>query len=589
VIAVAAGAGLGGVTVAIRSATIAVAADLSPSVVTIWKRILRAFVAVGAARCTARVGAPLPASLDLLAVAAPVQGAAILATASATAVAIVTRDRRRRALAMLAAPVLAAVALAMLATRVHVPSIGPAIAAAGAAGLVAVAVLTWLVHRRPDLLPVLAVGALAFRVPVSVSGSAANLLLPLYAVIAAGTLSYAWRWLRAARDDEDEPPTPKLLWWLKLAFAAVVVVYGAQSVYSTDVEPALKNVCLFYVPFALLFLLLLEVRWTPSLLRTSLGVTVVLALAFAAIGCVEFATGHLLITNAKVVEANDLLPYFRVNSLFFDPNIYGRYLALTMIVLATVLLWTRRRREAIAIACALTLLWVGLVFSLSQSSFAALLLGLAVLAALRWSPWPVLAGIGVAAIVALAVVLLVPAVLNLETGKQNWLDRATSGRANLVGGALEMVRDRPLWGYGSGAFTEQYRERERVSSEKVAAASHTIPLTVTAEQGVVGLGAYLALVAVSLALLFRGLRAAVGSAPWPGAIAVARTGIAAAYAALLLHTLVYAAYLEDPLTWVLLAIAASLRAEPPEGSDPASAAGSDGLDRSYTGAGVRAA
>ena len=112
--------------------------------------------------------------------------------------------------------------------------------------------------------------------------------------------------------------------------------------------------------------------------------TVGLALVFAAIGCVEFATGHLLITNAKVVEANDLLPYFRVNSLFFDPNIYGRYLALTMILLAAVLLWTRRRREAILIALALGLLWAGLVFSLSQSSFAALLLGLGVLAALRW-------------------------------------------------------------------------------------------------------------------------------------------------------------------------------------------------------------
>jgi O-antigen ligase len=343
------------------------------------------------------------------------------------------------------------------------------------------------------------------------------------------------------------------------------------------------------MPFALLFLLLLEVRWTPSLLRTSFAVTVVLALVFAAIGCVEFATGHLLITNAKVVEANDLLPYFRVNSLFFDPNIFGRYLALTMILLATVLLWTRRRREAIVIACALALLWAGLVFSLSQSSFAALLLGLGVLAALRWSPWPVLAGAAVPAIAAVALVLLAPSALNLETGDQSGLDRATSGRANLIGGALDMIRERPLWGYGSGAFTEEYRERERVSSDKVAAASHTIPLTVTAEQGVVGLAAYLALVAVSLALLFRGLRSAVRSARWPGVVTVARAGIAAAYAALLLHTLVYAAYLEDPLTWVLLAIAASLRAEPLEGSDPADAAGSSGLDRSYTGAGVRAA
>ena len=125
-----------------------------------------------------------------------------------------------------------------------------------------------------------------------------------------------------------------------------------------------------------------------------------------------------------------------------------------------------------------------------------------------------------------------------------------------------MVRDRPWAGYGSGSYAERYRERERVSSEKVAAASHTIPLTVTAEQGVIGLAAYLALVALSLALLFGGLRRTLHRAPWPGAAPVTRAALAAAYAALLLHTLVYAAYLEDPLSWVLLAIAAGLRAVP---------------------------
>ena len=44
---------------------------------------------------------------------------------------------------------------------------------------------------------------------------------------------------------------------------------------------------------------------------------------------------------------------------------------------------------------------------------------------------------------------------------------------------------------------------------------------------------------------------------------------AAAFCALLLHTLVYAAYLEDPLSWVLLAIVAGLRLEP-------ASAGTDG-------------
>ena len=153
-----------------------------------------------------------------------------------------------------------------------------------------------------------------------------------------------------------------------------------------------------------------------------------------------------------------------------------------------------------------------------------------------------------------------------------------------------MVRDRPLWGYGSGAFTEEYRERERVSSDKVAAASHTIPLTVTAEQGVIGLAAYLALVAVSLALLFRGLRAAVAL----GALAGRRRGRRARASPPPTRRCCCTRSCTPRTSrirsrWVLLAIAASLRAEPLEGSDPADAAGSSGLDRSYTGAGVRAA
>jgi putative inorganic carbon (HCO3(-)) transporter len=504
----------------------------------------------------------LLAALHSLAVATPIQGAAVLAAAAAAVTTLALRDRRRRAVAMLAAPALALLAVATLADTVDAP-LGAAVAVAAVAGLGVVVALAWLVYRRPAALALLVVVALPFRVPVAVGDAAANLLLPLYAVIAAGCLAYAWRWLR--RDDEPAGERHRLVRWLELAFAAMVALYALQALYSSDLEQALKNVCFFYVPFALLFVLLLDVRWSSGVLRACLGVTVGLALVFAAIGCVEFATGHLLIANAKVVEANDLLPYFRVNSLFFDPNIYGRYLALTMVLLATVLLWTRRRREAVLIAAALALLWAGLVFSLSQSSFAALLLGLAVLAALRWSPWPVIAASGAAAVAAVALVLLAPAALNLDPDDKVSLDRATSGRIDLIAGGLRMVGDRPVLGFGSGAYAERYRERERVSSEKIAAASHTIPLTVAAEQGVVGLAAYLALMAVALAVLFGGLPAAlVRLAPWPGTLLVAQAAIAAAFAALILHTMVYAAFLEDPLTWTLLALAAGLRAAAPD-------------------------
>ena len=498
----------------------------------------------------------------ILAVAPAIQGAAMLAAAAAAAAALVARDPRQRAAAMLAALALSALAVATL----EGDSLGRragAIAAAGAAGLVALAFLTALLRRRPALIGLLAVGALPFRVPVPVGAETASLLLPLYGVIAAGALAQTLRWLRPGTGAEAlevaEREPGRRLRRVQIALAVVVVLYAVQAVYSTDLAVALKNVCLFYAPFAVLLALLLDVDWTAERLKHAFWLVCGLALLFAAVGFYEWATGHLLLSNAKVQEANDLKPYFRVNSLFFDPNIYGRFEALTMIALAATLLWSRRRRTVLLVAAALAVLWAGLVLSLSQSSFAALLGGLAVLAALRWRPLPVLGACAAAAAAAVAVVLLAPGAIEIDTGSEAALDRATSGRFDLVSGGLSMARDRPVWGFGSGSFAERYRAREGVRSKRLAAVSHTTPLTVAAEQGAIGLLAYAALILLALALVFEGLLGRLRRGP-PAIADVAAAAIAAAFCALVLHTLVYAAFLEDPLAWTLLALAGAVGA-----------------------------
>jgi hypothetical protein len=53
-------------------------------------------------------------------------------------------------------------------------------------------------------------------------------------------------------------------------------------------------------------------------------------------------------------------------------------------------------------------------------------------------------------------------------------------------------------------------------------------------------------------------------------LAPARIAMAAAFCALLVHTIGYAAYLTDPLTWALLAMGAVLAAEVGVGEWPAS-------------------
>ena len=89
-------------------------------------------------------------------------------------------------------------------------------------------------------------------------------------------------------------------------------------------------------------------------------------------------------------------------------------------------------------------------------------------------------------------------------------------------------------------------------------------MTIAAEQGIVGLAVYVALLAACFWELYGGgVLTRTDRADW-----VARLAIAAAFTGLAVHTLFYADFLEDPATWVLLAVgsalagAASARPEP---------------------------
>jgi O-antigen ligase len=376
--------------------------------------------------------------------------------------------------------------------------------------------------------------------------------------------AYAWVRLRDGREGwVDEPGSARRV---EVALAAFVLVYALQASYSTDFEQAIKNVSFFYIPFALLLKLLTAVEWTRKLAAQCLGVTVLLAVCFAGIGFWEYQSRELL-WNQKVIEANQLESYFRVNSLFFDPNIYGRYLAMVMVALAGLLLWQKRLRDTILTALVLAVLWGGLVLTFSQTSFAALFVGLVALACVRWRPWPILAGVAAAGLVALIVVAAAPGVVGIDTDDENPLDKATTGRFGLLEGGLAMFADRPVWGHGSGSFAERYRVREEVTSRTAATASHTTPMTVAAEQGIIGLAAYGAVLLFAFRLLFERLRWSTRRGP-PSLPPLGRTVTAAGFVALVAHTMGYAAFLEDPITWTLIGVGIALRFTPEGGASP---------------------
>ena len=472
-------------------------------------------------------------------------------------------DRRLRAVGMIVALALAlALILGQAWDELESVRDRPLLLAAGCAAAALGMVALGLFFRRwPLALPVLLVAALPFRIPIDVSGEEANLLIPLYVVIGSGAIAAAIDAFTTDRDPPQRPPRPLLA-----ALAGATVLYALQASYSEDVAFAARNVGFFLVPFAALFVLLTEVRWTPRVLGAAFAVVAGEAVLFALVGVVQFAAQDIF-WNPALERSNDFHFYFRVNSLFWDPNIFGRYLALATVLIAGTLVWLRSGRRIAVLALAMAILLAGLVFASSQTSFLSVLAGVAVLCALRYSfKWTLI--VTPVAILAIAGALVA---FGETSSAEDDPSEVTSGRTTLIEGGWKLFKAEPLIGHGSAAFSKAFAEQEQIASGKTNTISHNEPVTVAAEQGVVGIAVYLVLLAAVIWTLMSGMRRlAPGFGARepigdplddpPSAQPIARIALAAAFAALLIHTIGYGSYLTDPLTWALLAVGGALAA-----------------------------
>ncbi len=88
-------------------------------------------------------------------------------------------------------------------------------------------------------------------------------------------------------------------------------------------------------------------QWDRRLLTLVLVVVAVEAVAFVVVGSIEYLSRSLF-WNDAVIRSNEFHTYFRVNSVFWDPNMYGRYLALVLVVVTTAMLWARGRAQLLA-------------------------------------------------------------------------------------------------------------------------------------------------------------------------------------------------------------------------------------------------
>jgi O-antigen ligase len=407
-------------------------------------------------------------------------------------------------------------------------------------GLVVSVVLAWALRRWPYLLAFATLACIPLRLPVDIGREEVNLLLPLYAVIGGLALALGWSLVRGdARARELGPAA----WPL----AALVLWFGASMLWTVDVRRGAIFLGAFVLPFGLLAIGFARLPWRGRWLTWLWGGLVATALAYAAVGGYQWLTRDVF-WNPSVKVFNAYAPFFRVNSVFWDPSVYGRYLTVAVLAsLAGILLGGIRGWRVAALYAVVAATWLGLLISFSQSSFVALAVGIVVAAAVVWGRRATL-GLVVLGGITCAVLLAVPQVRGEVVGKsRSGVNRVTSGRANLVGQGVRISLDHPVAGVGVGGFSHEYARRLGIPGrDPKRVASHTTPVTVAAEAGLVGLCLLAWLAAAAFLATLRGLGRGFTSR-----VALA-TGVA--LVAIGVHSLFYASFFEDPMTWALLGL-----------------------------------
>jgi len=457
----------------------------------------------------------------------------------------------RTRLPLLAGFALAAGGIAGMLAGTSLPRLTPPLFAAGVVALGLVAAGAWTLSRRPALVIPLVLAAAPFRLPLHVDRQSRFLvsvasegqlgrLLPLYLMLAVAALELAWRVIRGVAP----APPPRLVALPAVCFVAFACV---SLLWSNSADAGANLLAFFLVPFCVLVAVVARApfpAWMPRVLAIE---AVALAGLFAVVGLFEAATHRLLFFAPNLEISNAYTSFFRVTSLFRDPSLYGRHVVLGMAVVL-VCLWLRVL--SLAAAGALTaLLFAGLYFSYSQSSLAALF---AVTMFVALAAGDRTARLAMAAVVVVAAVagagLL--AVNLSETSAQ----KATSDRSRRVELTARVFAHHPLAGVGVADQPHASQLLSPRPGPQTKFVSHTTPLTVAAELGVVGVALFVWLLA-GAGVLFdrvRRLHPALG------------LSLGAVMLALVVHSLFYSGFYEDPIAWLTIGVGAAFLGTRPE-------------------------
>jgi len=442
---------------------------------------------------------------------------------------LLAQTRRDRLAGLGFAALGACMLAAALAPHDYTEAVGGTFAALALAGGLAAAF-----RRVPWLLPILALAC----IPVRIGALGHQLLVPLYVVVLAAALQLAWE---LAHGDIRARELRAITWPLALYLAWVGLSLG----WTQDAREGAIEVLAFYVPFAVLALAVARLPWQRLGLWALYAELTIMGLVFAVVGFYQYETRNVF-ENPKVIYSNAYAAFFRVNSVFWDPSVYGRFLVVAMIPSVVLIVRGRSPRIVWAAAAALVVTWFGLLISFSQSSFAALLVAVIGVAFVAWR-WRALLALALAVFVLGGLAAAQPTVRkSIQHHTTSGLNSASSGRYSLVANGIRIAAAHPVRGVGVGGFKHAYARRvQRLHGKKnlKTAASHDTPVTVGAETGLVGFALFVWLLVACGSDVVRTRRLV----PFAAGLSLA---------AILVHSLFYNDFFEDPTTWLLLGLVA---------------------------------
>lgn len=353
--------------------------------------------------------------------------------------------------------------------------------------------------------------AFAFSLPVGA-------LSPAEAALAVVALA----WVSRAALDPRSVAFPAVR---DAPLAVLVLVVAAGLLVAVDVSPVLR-VTLLWSIFYLVYLQAQSL--SAGEIRLVLVAAAVGAGILGGIGVLNY-----LQSGSPELFAGGAVTGDRAVGSFADPNYYAALLALASLPAIVLALADLRRDGWLLAPAALAL--TGLAFSLSRGAMLGLAVGLLLL--LLWTR-----ARRIALVVAAAVIVLTLAGGN-PLGQSEYYGTVSerisslqnptreSKRPEIWQTAVDIAVEHSLVGIGVNQFEHEAVKRSLVERGKTLENAHSIPLSLAAETGVIGLAAFLVLIGQ---LVARGLRALVSA---DRLVRVLAFGVSAALVAFLIQGL----------------------------------------------------